>query len=182
MNEMRYDRWGLKRNNPRVAEPGAFQLFAREYMGARPCGDGWETIVEERQWNVTPKTKRTQKNPLNLQLRIKPPRKQTAARAVRPVETMDDRHVYIIDPTTEMYFDLGRNEDEARPNTAVQGVRKVNFDMGAKYSGGVQAIREAMRKRKEYLAGPKEQSAEEVRNTKIADLERRIREIMGLMK
>lgn len=183
MNEMRYDRWGLKRDNPRVSAPDAFHLYAREYLGARPCGDGWETVVEERQWNVTPKMHRTQKNPLNLRLRIKPPRKQAAARMVRPIEAMDDRHVYVVDvEDPDMYFDLGRNEGEVRPNSAVQGMRGVNFDMGAKYSGGQAAIREAMRKRKELLAGPKKESAAEVRNTQIADLERRIKALLGLVK
>ena len=99
---------------------------------------------------------------------------------VRPVESTDERRAYLIDPATEMYFDLGRAEDEKRPAHSLQAVRGTNFDMGAKYSGGTQAIKEALKKRKEYLEGPKKQSAEEVRNTKIDELERKIRALMGL--
>lgn len=182
MDEFRYDRWGQKRGNLRIQSNESFVLNQRVYVGARPDGDGWETIVEEGRWNLTPKTQQPSKTPLNFKLRTKPPRKQTAARAYIKAESRDDKHTYIIDPATEMYFDLGRNEGEIRPHGPAQDFRTTNFAMGAKYAGGTKAIREALKARKEALAPPKpvKLTAEEARRKEIEDLEKQIKQLLGL--
>ncbi len=175
----KYNRFGLMRGNHALRERGAFPLIQRVCVGAIPDGDGWETVWIEEIWNG-------KSNPLELTARVRAAKKQAAARMVRSVETADDRHVWLVNVAAEeddedQYFYEGRNQGEVRPSSAVQGVRGTNFDRGGIYSGGTRAVREALKKRKEYDAVPKE-NAETVRLAKIAELERRVRELMGLMK
>lgn len=175
----KYTRYGLKHENYKLRDRDAFPLMQRIAKGAIPDGDGWTTVWEEEQWNG-------KSNPLELTAKVRAARKQAAARMVRQVETADNQHVWLLnfeaeEDDVDQYFYQGRNEAEVRPASAVQGVRGTNFDRGGVYAGGTKAVREALKKRKEYDAVPK-QSAEELRLIKIADLERRVRELMGLMK
>lgn len=175
----KYNRFGLVRENHVLREKGSYPLMQRVARGAVPDGDGWTTVWEEEQWNG-------KSNPLELTARVRVAKKQAAARMLRQVETADNRHVWLVNTAAEegdedQYFYQGRNEAEVRPASAVQGVRGTNFDRGGIYSGGTKAVREAIKARKAYDAIPK-QTAEDMRLQKIADLERRVRELMGLMK
>lgn len=176
----KYTRYGLKHENFKLRDRDAFPLMQRIYKGVRPDGDGYEEVWEESQWNGKAA------NPLELSTRVKLAKKQAAARMVRKVESADDQHVWLVNTAAEegdedQYFYQGRNEAEVRPASAVQGVRGTNFDRGGVYAGGTKALKDAIKARKEYDAVPK-QTAEEMRLEKIADLERRVRELMGLIK
>jgi len=173
----RYNRFGLVRANHALHERGAFVLTQRILKGVRPDGDGWEEVWEESRWNDG------KKNPLELTYKCIVARKQAAARMVRAIESRDDRRVYLIDTETEMYFDLGRNEGEVKPNSSVQGFRQTDLERGGIYSGGLKAMREALKKRQQYDEQPvQKKSAEAVRLEKIEELENRIKELMGLLK
>lgn len=175
----KYTRYGLKHENFKLRDRDAFPLMQRVAKGAVPDGDGWEVVWEENRWNG--KT-----NPLELSTRVKVAKKQAAARMMRKVETADNQHVWLLnlnakEEDEDQYHYLGRNEAEVRPASAVQGIRGTNFARGGIYSGGTKAIKEAIKKRKEYDQVPK-QTAEDLRLIKIADLERRVRELLGMMK
>jgi len=171
----KYNRFGLRRENHVLREKGSYPLMQRVFRGFVPAGDGWDPVWEEEQWNG-------KSNPLELTARVRAAKKQAAARMVRKVETADAKHVFLIDVETEMYFDLGRREGEVRPASAVQGVRGTNFDRGGVYSGGTKAVREALKKRREYDELPKAKSAEELRLEKIQELEDKIKLYMGMLK
>lgn len=174
MSTSKYNRFGLVRENHVLRDKGSYPLMQRVFRGFRPDGDSWEAVWEEEQWNG-------KSNPLELTARVRAAKKQAAARMVRKVETADDRHVWLYDAELEEYQHQGRSEAEVRPSSAVQGVRGTNFERGGIYGGGTKAVREAVKKRKEYDNVPKE-NAEELRKAKIAELERKIEELMGLTK
>ncbi len=175
----RYERQGKKRSNYRLLARDAFPLMATRTCGVAPDGDGWATVVTTEQWNVG------QRNPLNLVIRARVPRKQTSARMLVPIESRDDRQISLPMNDVGEVVDLGRNEAEVRPHTAQQGVRGVNWSAGSTYAGGQRAVREAMKRRQAYDALPStggyKESAEEIRQKKIAELEERIKQLMGMV-
>lgn len=173
----RYNRYGLVRANHALHERGAFVLVQRVYKGCVPDGDGWREVWEEGQWNGK------HNNPLSLTMKAADARKQAAARMVRKVETADDRHLWLWDVEGDEYRYMGRNEGEVRPNTSVQGYRGTDFEKGSTYAGGLKAIKDALKKRKQYDEQPvQKKSAEEERLEAIAALERKIEVLMGLAK
>jgi hypothetical protein len=171
-------------SNSRLLERGAFPLQLRHTLFNLEAdskanitgGDGSVKEIREVIWNAAART-----SPLVDEVRVRAARKQAAARMVRKVETMDDRQVAILDPVTELYVDLGRTNAEARPNSAVQGLRQVNFERGSLYSGGAKAVRDAVKQRQKYDAMPPV-VAEKSKAEKVAELERKIAELMGLLK
>lgn len=173
----KYDRRGRKLANYRLLARDAFPLMASRTCGVAPDGDGWALVTTTEQWNVG------SKNPLNFTIRARGARKQAAARMYAPVESMDDRQVSLPPDDFGVSVDLGRNEAEVRPNFALQGVRGTNFERGATYAGGARAVKDAMRKRREYDAAAPvaRETAEELRQRKIVELEEKIRQLMGLV-
>lgn len=161
--------------NPRLALPGEFPLRLRRTFGVRPDGDGWEPVVDDTVWNG-------RQNPLVMTIRTRAPRKQGAARMVRKIESMDDRQIVLPMTDDGQLVDLGRNVAEVRPNTALQGVRGTNFDMGAKYAGGQKAVRDFRKQARAYSAPPKTRDKVDPRKAEIERLEMKISQILGLLK
>src|SRR5665213_615499 len=104
----KYNRFGLVRENHVLREKGSYPLTQRIARGAIPDGDGWETVWTEEVWNG-------KSNPLELTAKVRAAKKQAAARMLRPVESMDDRHVWLVntqaaEDDVDQYFYQGRNE------------------------------------------------------------------------
>lgn len=168
----------------RLLEPKAFPLNLRHVVydlevdkaGNITGGSGSIKEIQETVWNAASRT-----NPLVDEVRVRAAKKQAAARNVVKVESRDDRQVAMIDPVTELYVDLGRTNEEVRPNRAVQALRKVDFSRVALYSGGASAVKAAQKEKQKYDAMPPA-AADKSKAEKIADLEQKIRELMGLLK
>ena len=157
----------------RLLEPKAFPLMLKQTIFNE---DGSVKEIQESVWNSASRS-----NPLADEVRVRAAKKQAAARAVVRVESRDDRQDAIMDPVTGLYIELGRTNREARPNSAVQGVRLVNFEHGATYAGGGKAVQEAQQQKREYDAMPPAQ-AEKSKAEKIAELERKIAELVGQLQ
>jgi hypothetical protein len=157
----------------RLLEPKAFPLLLRHTLFNE---DGTVMEIQESVWNSNIRV-----SPLADEVRVRAAKKQAAARSVVKVESRDDRQVAILDPVTELYVDLGRTNAEARPNSAVQALRKVDFSRGALYSGGQSAVRAAMKQAAKYSAMPAA-TAEKSKAEKIRELEQRIAELTNSLR
>jgi hypothetical protein len=135
--------------------------------------------IRESVWNAGSRT-----CPLANEVRVRAAKKQVAARLVRKVESMDNRRIIErieILPGESWDIDCGRTEEEKLPHTAIQGGRTTDFARGGMYSGGQQAVKQAMKAKAKYDAMPPKE-AEKSKAEKIAELERKVAELMGLLK
>lgn len=128
--------------------------------------DGSVLEIQEMVWNNAT---------YGQEMRLRGPRKQTAARSAVKIETIDDRRITRV--VDKMPLDFGRVESELRPAINVLDLRSTNFATGAKYSGPKKVMRKATDEvQVRALAGAKDKTAD--LKMRLANLEGQIKKLL----